>query len=270
MGTCSGAQPPETVEHVVWIFMENHHRRDVMGNAAAPFERSLAKRCGSAADYRHVARPSLPNYLGATSGETWGVRDDAPPADHPIVGDNVFRQVRRAGRRAMTFAEGMPAPCTLLSTGRYAVKHNPAAYYRGADDRAACQLDDVPLGDLRSGPFGRALASGEVPAFAALIPDLCHDTHDCSVSTGDRWLRRWVEAITASSTYRQGRTAIFVVWDEPTPMPFLAVAPSIPPGAVIRTAVDHYALLRLTEDLLGLPRIGNAARAPDLRPALHL
>jgi hypothetical protein len=259
------------VEHVVWIFMENHHRRDVMGNAAAPFERSLAKRCGSAADYRHVARPSLPNYLGATSGETWGVRDDAPPADHPIVGDNVFRQVRRAGRRAMTFAEGMPAPCTLLSTGRYAVKHNPAAYYRGADDRAACQLDDVPLGDLRSGPFGRALASGEVPAFAALIPDLCHDTHDCSVADGDRWLAAWVGMLVADRAYLDGSTALFVVWDEPTPMPFLAIAPVIRPGATVTQPVDHYSLLRTTEELLGIDAyLGAASRASSMRPALGL
>jgi hypothetical protein len=63
---------------------------------------------------------------------------------------------------------------------------------------------------------------------------------------------------------------VFVVWDEPTPMPFLAIAPAIRPGAVVGAAVDHYALLRTTEDLLGLPHVGRAAGAPSMRVALHL
>jgi phospholipase C len=255
---------------VVWIFMENHHAGDVLGSPAAPFETAVARSCGTAADYRHVARPSLPNYLGATSGATWGVRDDAAPSRHRILGDNLFRQLRTTGRSARTYAEGMPRPCSLTSQGRYAVKHNPAAYFQGADDRAACVRDDLPLGTTTTGPLARDIAADALPAFAVLVPDLCNDTHDCSVATGDRWLQTWLPLLTASPAYRKGTTAIFVVWDEPTPMPFLALAPSITAGAVVRPAVDHYALLRTTEEMLRLPMLGVATRAPSMRSALHL
>jgi phospholipase C len=267
---CTGAATPTRYDHVVWIFMENHHRGDVLGSPSAPFETSVAAGCATAADYRHVGRPSLPNYLGAVTGATWGVRDDAAPDRHAITGDNLFRQVRRAGGTARTYAESMPSPCRLGATGRYAVKHNPAAYLQGADDRAACQRDDLPLGPLGSGALATDLARGTLATFTVVVPDLCSDTHDCGVATGDRWLRQWITAITTSSTYRAGRTAVFVAWDEPTPMPFLAIGPSIRAATVVHPAVDHYALLRTTEDLLGLPAIGRAATAPSMRAALHL
>jgi hypothetical protein len=114
------------------------------------------------------------------------------------------------------------------------------------------------------------LATGSLARFTVVVPDICNDTHDCPVATGDRWLEQWVTAVTASSTFAQGRTALFVVWDEPTPMPFLAVAPSIRPGTVVKPAVDHYALLRTTEELLGLPVLGTARTAPSMRAPLHL
>jgi hypothetical protein len=54
-------------------------------------------------------------------------------------------------------------------------------------------------------------------------------------------------------------------------MPFLAVAPTVDRGAVVTVPVDHYALLRTTEELLGLPpRLGAAATAPSMRTALGL
>ena len=46
-----------------------------------------------------------------------------------------------------------------------------------------------------------------------------------------RWLARWVPQILASPAYRDGTTAVFVVWDEYTPTPNLIVAPSVPAGA---------------------------------------
>jgi phospholipase C len=266
---CSGTAAPARVEHVVWIWMENHETTSVIGTKEAPFETALARRCGTVARYGSVGAPSLPNYLGATSGSTHGVSDDDPPPAHAITTDNLFRQVRRAGGTARSYQEAMPAPCALASSGRYAPKHNPAAYYVGADDRTACQHDDLPLGDLAGGALAADLASGSLATFTFVTPDLCDDTHDCPVATGDAWLARVVTAITSSATYAQGRTALFVVWDEPTPMPFIAVAPWIRPGTAAPGRFDHYALLRATEDLLGLDgHLGAAASAADLRAAL--
>ncbi|MEA2704784.1 MAG: phosphatidylinositol-3-phosphatase [Actinomycetota bacterium] len=263
---CRAAARPTTYRHVIWIWMENHRRSQVIGSRAAPYISTLATGCASAADYRSVGSPSLPNYLGATSGSTQGVRDDGSPSSHPLSADNLFRQVRSAGGTAQTFAEAMPAPCTLVTRGRYAVKHNPAAYYVGADDRAACRRDNVPLGTLTSGAFADALDHDRLATFTFVEPDLCNDTHDCAVAVGDRWVSSWMARITASPAYQSGSTAVFLMWDEPTPMPFVAVAPSIAPGTVIGPAIDHYAILRLTEDLLGLPvHLARAVEAPDIR-----
>jgi phospholipase C len=247
--------------------MENHRADEVLDPSAdTPFEQDLARRCGSATTYRDVGSPSLPNYIAATSGDTHAIHDDASPAAHPVTADNLFRQLRAAGGTAHSYEEAMTGTCALRGAGRYAVKHNPEAYFVGPGDRAACQRDDVALGSLSSGPLHDDLAAGRLPTFAFVTPDLCDDTHDCDVATGDRWLADWVGVVLASTTYRAGSTVLFIVWDEPTPMPMIVVAPSARPGVDSTARWDHYSLLRTTEELLSLPgRLGQATTAASMR-----
>jgi phosphatidylinositol-3-phosphatase len=271
-GPCGTGTPPATYQHVVWIWMENHSADEVLGQSAeAPFEQELARRCASTTTYRAVGSPSLPNYIAATSGDTQGIHDDAPPAAHPLTVDNLFRQVRAGGGTARSYEETMTQNCALRSAGRYAVKHNPQPYFVGPTDRSACQTDDVPLGSLGAGPLHDDLPAGRLPTFAFVTPDLCDDTHDCDVSAGDQWLADWVSLILASPTYQSGSTAVFIVWDEPTPMPMLVITPSVKPGTVSTAPWDHYSLLRTTEDLLGIDgHLGRAADAPSMRAAFTI
>jgi len=258
--TCGATiAPPARYDHVVWVWMENHSFSQVMGQADSPYVNSLAAECTTASNYQQVGKPSLPNYIGATSGDTWGIADDAGPDTHVLTADNIFRQVRAAGGTAVSYQEAMPSPCATESSGTYAVKHNPAAYYQGADDRAACQRDNLPLDQFRP---------DDLPTFAFVTPDLCNDTHDCPVSTGDQWLSNFLPSVLFSNTYRQGRTAVFLVWDEDSPMPFVAITQTSPAGGVITDPVNHYSLLRTTEEMLGLPLLANAASAPSMRGAL--
>jgi hypothetical protein len=254
------ATAPAHYQHVVWIWMENHTWSEVFGNSSAPYLNSLAGKCGTDSAYASVGSPSLPNYLGATSGSTQGIADDGDPATHTFTVDNLFRQVRAAGGTERSFAESMPAPCDLVSAGSYAAKHNPAVYYVGGDDRTACQGDDLPFTALSS-----VLASGQLPTFTSITPNICDDMHDCSVAAGDQWLATWVPQILATASYRTGTTAVFIVWDEPTPLANVVVAPSVHPGTVSGTSLNHYSLLRATEEMLDLPLLGGAATAPDLR-----
>jgi hypothetical protein len=271
-GPCGAPGPaPTHYDHVVWIWMENHTAKSVLASDQAPFEQSLAARCGSADHYRAVGSPSLPNYLAAVTGATHGVHDDASPAAHPVTGDNLFRQVAAVGGTARSYEEAMPSNCQLDGSGRYAVKHNPQAYLADPADRTACQRDDVPLGDLSGGAFVDDLHADRLPTFSLITPDLCNDTHDCDVAVGDAWLRAWVGAILDSTTYAAHRTAVFVVWDEPTPMPLLVVSPTTPAGATSSEPFDHYSLLRTTEELLGVPpTLGAAATATSMREAYRL
>ncbi|MDQ6727981.1 MAG: alkaline phosphatase family protein [Actinomycetota bacterium] len=254
----------------MWIWMENHTNSQVIGSSAAPFETTLARQCGTASRYASVGSPSLPNYLGATSGTISGIQDDGDPASHPLTVDNLFRQVRASGRIERSYEEGMPAPCRLVSGGSYAAKHNPASYYTGGTDRAACQADDVPLGSIDAGALAKDLAADTLPAFSFVTPDLCHDTHDCSVATGDAWLSSWMPRILSSAAYRSGATAVVLMWDEPTPMPNIMVTPSTPAGTVVPQSFNHYSLLRTTEDMLGLPLLAGAAGAPSMRAPFRM
>jgi phospholipase C len=249
---CGTSAVPTKVQHVVWIWMENHHKGDVIGAAGAPYLTNLAAKCATASNYHHVSRPSLPNYIGATSGSFHFIVDDRGPSAHKLDNDNIFRQVRSRGGTAISYQEAMPAPCMLDDAGTYTVRHNPATYYVGADDREACHRDNLPLGTLSSGALAEAIDSDALPTFSFITPDLCNDTHDCDVNYGDAWLAQWVPRLTETPSYRSGATVIFLVWDEPTPMPFIAIAPSIKAGTVIRRKVSHYTLLRTTEELLGI------------------
>jgi phospholipase C len=249
--------------------MENKDRSAVFDSNKAPFLHSLADACGTASNYvDHGIHPSLPNYLAATTGGTQGVHDDDEPLKHQLAVDNIFRQVRAIGKTSRSYEESMPGNCSLQSANQYAVKHNPAAYFVGGDDRTACKRDNVPFDQ-----FFTDLAGG-LPEFTMITPNICNDMHDCSVEEGDKWLSDVVTQITASPAYRDGKTALFVVFDESEgagTTPLVAIAPSIAPGTVADVQLDHYALLAFTEDALGVPdHLGKAADAPSMAQAFGL
>jgi phospholipase C len=251
--------------------MENHRYSDVIGSAAAPYTTSLSLECGSATHYAIVGSPSLPNYIGATFGDTFGISDDAPPSSHDLSADNLFRQVRAAGGSAKSYEESMPQNCALSSSGNYAVKHNPEAYANGPGDRAACQRDNVPLGTTSGGNFLSDLQNDTLPSFSFITPNLCNDTHDCSVATGDGWLKGWVPKILQSTAYRAGRTALVIMYDEYTPIPNVFITPSTVPGTIATQGFDHYSLLRTTEEMLGIGSfLGRAQGAASMRSAFNM
>jgi hypothetical protein len=270
---CGTAAAPRTVDHVIWIWMENKGYDAVIGSPSAPFENQLAGACGLGTSYHGVAHPSLPNYIAATSGSTQGITDDADPQAHPLDVPSIFSQVKAAGKSWRSYEESSPGNCPQTSSGRYAVRHDPATYYTGI--RGDCANWDVPMGSTSGGSLASDLASGNLPAFAFLTPDLCDDTHDCPVATGDAWLQSWFAKILASPAYLAGDTVVFVVWDEDdlasgNHIPFLVVSPSTRPGTQSGGSFDHFALLKTTEQLLGLGFLGQAADAPSMLSAFNL
>ncbi len=82
--------------------------------------------------------------------------------------------------------------------------------------------------------------------------------------------------VLASAEYAAGRTAVFITWDEDDDLsgnhiPTLVIAPSIAPGTKVAQRLDHYSMLRATQEMLNLaPLLGNAATAVDLRAAFNL
>jgi phospholipase C len=265
--------PPATWQHVIWIWMENHSFSEIIGSSSAPYLNQLANQCGLATNYHAVTHPSLPNYIAATSGSPQGITDDNPPSSHPLGVASIFSQVSDAGLQWRSYEESMPSNCDLSSSGTYAVKHNPAAYYTGI--RTACGNWDVPSGTTSGGAFLSDLQNNALPAFSFVTPNLCNDMHDCSVATGDAWLKAWVPIILASPGYASGNTALVITWDEDdgsasNQVATIVVSPSTPVGARSSTNFTHYSLLRTAEEQLGLPTtLGGAATATSMRSAFN-
>src|SRR5689334_11618732 len=67
------ASPTPSPSHVFVIVLENTSYQLAL---AQPYISTLASQYALATDYHQLANPSLPNYLGMTSGSTWGIRDD--------------------------------------------------------------------------------------------------------------------------------------------------------------------------------------------------
>jgi phosphatidylinositol-3-phosphatase len=244
--------------------MENHSYGEVVGSASSRYVDTLARECGLATNYAAVSHPSLPNYIAATSGRTWGITNDDPPSSHRLAVMNIFRQAPTAG----SFEESMPSDCVRSDSGPYVVKHDPETYY--VDVGSACRTQDVPLGTTTRGALVHALETETLPAFSFVTPNLCSDTHNCSVQTGDSWLARWVSTITMSPTYRAGRTVLFITWDENdgalgNHVAAIVVSPYTMPRTRSALPFSHYSLLRTTEELLGIRRhLGDAAGAQSM------
>jgi hypothetical protein len=252
-GTVSA--PPVGYRHVIWVWMENKGYGSVIGASAAPYENQLASSCGLATNYHAVTHPSLPNYIAATSGDYWGIADDNPPSSHPLTAASIYSQVRAAGKTWRDYEESAPGNCPLSSSGQYAVKHDPAPYYTGI--RTDCAAWDVPMGTTSSGNFLTDLNNDTLPDFSFVTPNMCNDTHDCSVATGDAWLQNWLPRVFASPGYQAGQTALFLVWDENdgstgNQVPAIVVSPSTVPHTTSSTSFTHYSLLKTTEQMLGI------------------
>ena len=58
--------------------------------------------------------------------------------------------------------------------------------------------------------------------------------------------------------------------DESCHVPTIVVSPSTPPGTVSYRLFTHYSLLRTTEQMLGVRRLGLARRARGMRAPFHL
>jgi hypothetical protein len=262
------ATPPETYEHVVWIWFENHGYGQIIGSRAAPVFNHTAAGCGLATSYQAIAHPSLPNYIAATSG----LAGDALrrfSGDCNAVGPcrigapSLFEQAVSWG----AYEESMRRPCKHRFTAPYAASHNPAVYYRRLTD---CAERDV---NLKALPHD--LDAGTLPAFAFITPNLCHSMHSCGVGSGDAWLRGMLGRLTSSAAYQAGTMAIFVTFDESdggdNHVATLVVSPTTVPGTRAGGRFDHYALLRTTEELLGIDAfLGRAAGARSMRAAFDL
>jgi phosphatidylinositol-3-phosphatase len=252
LGACGGGghADPGVARQVFLIVMENHSAQEAL---AGQFTASLAAKYGVANNYHAISHPSVPNYLALTSGSTWGFADDSY---HVLPKQDLGTQLTSAGVTWRAYMEGLGDGGCLNSPVPYDPGHNPFAYYGGA-----CPSNVVPFAT-----FAGDLA-GNTPRFSWITPDMCHDTHDCPVATGDDWLKQTVGEITNSSAWKNSGV-LFITWDEDdhsasNQVLTLVVAPGLGHRASSKS-YDHYSLLATIENLMGVGRLGKAAQAQPM------
>jgi hypothetical protein len=248
---------------VVVLVMENKERGDVVGSSSSRYVNALARRYAIATSSYAIAHPSLPNYLALTSGSTHGITSDC--TDCRVSGGNVVDELEGAHLSWRGYMEDLPSPCSQVAgAGGYAKKHNPFMYYDDvARNRGRCR-NVVSFGALASD-----LRRGALPAFAFISPNLCHDTHDCDVATGDRFLSGLLPRVLG----QLGPHGFLVLtWDEGSSnagcctdahggrIATIVAGPDVRRHARSSHPVDHYGVLRTIENALGLEPLGGAAR----------
>ena len=255
----------------ILVIMEENHGTAAVFPDGMPYLWHLARRYGYASDWSAITHPSLPNYLAIFSGSAFNDPPDCGPGPGcAYPAPSVFGQAVALGKTARSYEESMPSPCDRSDSGTYAVRHNPWAYVPG--ETAACRSGDLPAGTPSGGPLVSAVRSGTLPSVGLITPNLINDAHDGTLGQADAWLRRWIPVITSGPDWRHGRLAIAIVFDEGEPglqVPFVLIAPGLS-GAVAGQPLDHYALTRLIDQVIGAAPLRQAAGAPDLAQRLGL
>jgi acid phosphatase len=242
------AAPASRPDHVVVVVLENKNEVDV--RRQGPYLASLAASGATLTDMHAETHPSQPNYLALFSGDTQGVDDNSCP--HTFDGPNLASELADAGYTFVGYSEDLPRPgYTGCTAGGYARKHSPWTNFSSVPAAANQPLSAMPS-DYDA-----------LPTVSFLIPNLCHDMHDCSIAEGDDWLRQNIDGYVQWA--RTHNSLLVVTFDESESkddrdnhIATLAVGSGVA-AAEITERTDHYRLLRTLEDLYGLPPLGHSA-----------
>ncbi|MFL6055546.1 MAG: alkaline phosphatase family protein [Actinoallomurus sp.] len=240
-------------DHVVVVVMENHSYSEIIGSSSAPYINSLASQGANFSQSFAVTHPSEPNYLELFSGSTQGVTDDSCP--HTFSTPNLGSELIGAGLTFTGYSENMPSDgYTGCTSGTYARKHNPWVNFT-----------NVPSTDNRTfAAFPTDYTT--LPTTSFVVPDLCNDMHDCSISTGDTWLKNNIDAY--AQWAKTHNSLLILTFDEDdstmgNQIPTLFVGAGVTPGTYSEH-ITHDNVLRTIEDFYNLPYAGNSANASPI------
>jgi phosphatidylinositol-3-phosphatase len=254
-------------EHIVIIVFENKEFGTVVNNPQMPFFNKLAQSYTLLTQYFAVAHPSLPNYLAMIGGDTFGVTFDCTKCLQDAV--TLPDLLESNGLSWKTYQEDMPSPCyTEPEFDNYAIKHNPFAYFKAIRlDPARCARI-VPLSQLSAD-----LASGTLPNYVFITPNLCNDAHDCPVNIADSWLQGLMGELQPALESEGKPYLIVLTWDEgqgnhsccglPAEaggrIATVLISPMVKNGFEDATPYTHYSLLKTIAESWHLPYLGHAA-----------
>ncbi|MFD5465886.1 alkaline phosphatase family protein [Kitasatospora sp. NPDC127059] len=247
-----------TPDHIVVVVLENHAYSQVIGSSSAPYLNNTLKAGGANLTQSYaITHPSEPNYYALFSGSTQGRVDDSCVTVGGFQAPNLASEVLAAGKTWASYNESLPSQgSTTCSSGKYAQKHNPWFGFGNVPVNTAKTFAQFPT-DYTT-----------LPNVSFVVPNLCSDMHDCSVSTGDTWIKN---NLGAYATWAQSHNSLLVVtFDEDNSLsgnriPTLLYGAHVTPGSSSATTYNHYNVLRTLEDLSGASgHAGNAAGVTDV------
>ena len=259
--TSTGAQ----FGHVFVVTEENTDYVDVT-SSSMPYLTGLAAQYGLATQYYANTHPSIGNYFELATGQVL-TNDDGSSTIENVP--NIVRSLVAAGKTWKSYAEDIPNACYLGGdTGNYARKHNIFPLLSDvANDPTGQGCNNVPFTR-----FATDLANGTLPTFSNIVPNLCNDAHDCSLSTADSWLQTNIAPLIASPVFQQDGLLI-IVFDESGGdntlgggrVYWAAISPKSKRGYQSTTTYQHPSTLRLILKGLGVNVFpGASATAPDM------
>jgi len=241
--------------HVVVVMLENKRYDAVVGHKKTPWVTSLAERWASMTRFYAETHPSQPNYLALFSGSSQGVTDNNCP--HNLgARPNLGRQLIDAGFTFTGFSEDLPsAGWTGCASKGYVRRHVPWV-----------DFSNVPAASHQPfTAFPRNYA--KLPTLAFVVPNLCHDMHDCPKQQADTWLRKeFAPYITWATTHN---SLFILTFDEDNKTDGNHIA-TIIAGARVKPGqyaprLDHYYVLRTLQEMYGLKPTGWSAHRRPLR-----
>jgi hypothetical protein len=245
--------PPPRYDHIVIVVEENHSAAQVMGS---PWLSSLAAHGASLSRMYGITHPSQPNYFALFSGSTQGIADDGL---YDIAAPNLANSLIAAGNTFATYSEGLPAVGDRsFVSGRYVRKHNPCASFTNVPDSVNLPFSSFPSTDFTL-----------LPTVSFVIPNLDNDMHDGSVAAGDAWL---LSNLDGYARWAASHNSLLVVtFDECAggdPVASTPIATVFSGSSVLNMTTAQpatlYSLLRLVEDIYGLPYLGAESNAAQV------
>jgi hypothetical protein len=234
--------------HTVVVVMENHSYNDIIASSSAPYITSLSKSGANFTQSFAVTHPSEPNYLALFSGSTQGITDDSCP--HSFAQANLGSELIAAGKSFKGYSESMPADgYTGCQSGKYYRKHNPWVNFTNVPSSSNLRYSDFPS------------IYSTLPSVSVVVPNICNDMHDCSVGTGDAWLKSHIDSYVQWA--KTNNSLLILTFDEDDRSQNNQI-PTIFVGQHVKTGnyseqVNHYRVLRTIEDAYSLPYAGNSA-----------
>jgi Phosphoesterase family len=234
--TAAPLTPPTSdvgqLDHVFLIYLENKGVDNIVGSPNAPYLNSLINTEDYDSNYFALGHPSDPNYIRPVGGSDFGL--DYNPSGNVIDANSLMQEMDQANISWAGYAQSMPTPGDLVSSGNYSVDELPFAQFNYVFDNTPAYLQEhlLPLTQLSTDLQNPS----SFPEFTWIAADEDHNgegpidslqgigqflysqftDQQYNVAAADQFVQQEVSAIESSPTWNADgeKDAIIITFDE--------------------------------------------------------